>query len=81
MMLGMCADHGQGGPVDHVEANRLYKLACEGGEIGACGMYGYNLFFGRGIEQDRDQGKKLLQIGCQEGDSWSCKKLRKVRFQ
>jgi TPR repeat protein len=53
-------------------------MACEAGDFTGCGQYGWNWTQGRGMEKNPTKGMRLLEVACENGDVWSCKKEREA---
>ena len=80
LLIG-CTNHGayllDGGPGIELETDpacavRLHQLACDGGETWGCGMLGYELARGTGIDRDLVRARTVLETACAELRSFSC---------
>jgi TPR repeat protein len=61
---------------DFTRAAFLFQQACNGGDAAGCSNWGDALVTGRGTKKDRATGVRYLQLGCRQGNSWGCDRLR-----
>lgn len=57
------------------EAVHYYRLACAGDYDEGCANLGNLIYAGRGIEQNQEEGLRLMQRGCENTHRWSCELL------
>jgi uncharacterized protein len=63
--LAWMVEHGEGGPRDEREGERLYRLACEGGDATGC-------FFVALRESSEQSAAAALERACELGDRVAC---------
>ncbi|MFO8070978.1 MAG: tetratricopeptide repeat protein [Polyangia bacterium] len=63
--LAWMVEHGEGGPRDEQKGERLYRLACEGGDATGC-------FFLALRESSKDNAAAALSRACALGDRVAC---------
>ena len=68
------------GNEDMAYARKLYKQACDLNEAQGCAGYGSMLYRGQGGVMKRDEGKRLIQQACADGDPWACERARGYGF-
>jgi hypothetical protein len=61
------------------KAVELYKKACDMGYGIGCYSLGIMYFTGKGVSQDREKAKALLEKGCQMGSEPACKTLEDIK--
>lgn len=78
--LGVCYDDATGTERDYEKANELYLRAIKHNEnSGAYHNYGFNLFYGYGVKQDKDKSKEYMLKARDKGNE-SAKKFLKEKF-
>jgi TPR repeat protein len=58
--------------VDYGQARSLAQVACEMGDVEACGLRAQMVFRGHGAESDEARGLELAEEACQRDDIRSC---------
>ena len=56
-------------------AERLYQEACDGGDFGACTIFGLMAELGRDVPQDFERARVLYLRGCEGGELVACTNL------
>ena len=70
--LGFMYANGAGVEQDDVEAVRLYRQACEGGDMLGCSNLGVMYERGTGVDQDYAQAVRLYRQACEGGVMRGC---------
>lgn len=60
---------------DPTQAVSSFQIGCQTGRAYSCGMLGYLLLLGRGIEQDLDAAEEYMRFACAQGHAASCANL------
>lgn len=71
-LLGLMNQQGEGGPVDWIEAARLYRAACDGNNAAGCANLGFIYLNGNGVAKDDVMARTLHEKGCTLGSSSGC---------
>jgi len=73
-LAGMLMD-GQGGRPDPRRAVKLFRAACDGGDLRGCASLGSALLEGRGVKRDEAQAERALSRSCQGPQGYGCAAL------
>ena len=77
--LGLMYENGRGvtkrhtEDVRYTEAVRLYRQACEGGEMRGCYNLGIMYENGRGVTKSNTEARQYYQEACDGGDDYACR--------
>ena len=77
--LGVCYDNGNGTKRDYEMANKLYLVGISHDNAGSCYNYGYNLYFGHGVDKDIDKARQHMMKAAELGNN-SAKEFLKEHF-
>jgi TPR repeat protein len=69
---------GQGIPVNMIEAARLYRVAAEAGHTHAQYMIGTMYLRGDGVDKDRDEGMRWLELASRQGYEHATELLNRI---
>jgi hypothetical protein len=64
--------NGQGVAIDEKEAARLYRKACDGGNMRGCSNLGGMYANGQGLEMDEKEAARLYRKACDGGYKDAC---------
>ena len=78
--LGLMYDTGKGGPQNHTEAVRWYRMAAEQGLADAQFNLGYMYDTGEGVPGDHVQAYAWYEIAASQGDEMAKKNLESVIY-